>query len=135
MRNKKLVYPLTYDEIAERRAGSLRIMQKRRRRGYAFLGLSLLEGSFLAEEPERIFATLEQGEKLQIVRGEGGTPLNPALHILREDGTDVGTLPFADSVLPNALIGRGAAVTCFAEAKKLDSGLLCIAVSLWCEDY
>ena len=135
MRSKKLSYPLTYDEIAERRAGSLRIMQKRRRRGYALLGLSLLEGSFLAEEPERIFATLEQGEKLQIVRGEGGTPLNPALHILRADGADIGTLPFADSVLPNALISRGVEVFCVAEAKKLVGGIISIAVSVWCEDY
>lgn len=135
MKKKGLSYPLTYDEIAERRADSLRVMKKRRVRGCAFLGLSLPEGTFLAEEPERIFATLEQGEKLRAVRGEGGTPLNPAIHILRADGTDIGTLPFADSVLPNTLISRGVEISCFAEAKKLVGGIISIAVSVWCREY
>lgn len=135
MRKKGLSYPLNYDEISERRADSLRVMQKRRVRGCAFLGLSLPEGSFLAEEPERLFATLEQGERLRAVRGEGGTSLNPAIHILRADGTDIGTLPFADSVLPNTLIARGVELFCFAEAKKLVGGIISIAVSVWCREY
>ena len=133
MKKQGLTYPLTFDEIAEKQAAAALLFTSRRRHRGAFLGLCVLEGAFACDEPERVFATLGQGERLSLSRT--GKSNGGALRVLRSDGCEIGFLPFGDSLIPNALIDRGLAVYCFAEAKKLQAGLLNVAVSVYCEDY
>ena len=130
---KRLKYPIAYSDIEQNLEKTVKFFASKRIHKGVFLGLSVLDGSFVCDEPERIFATLQPGEKLALVPDDSTVKhSNPTLNAVR-DGTVIGSLPYADAVLPNELIRRGTEVFCYAEAKKLEIDLLHIAVSVYCE--
>lgn len=133
-RRKGVSYPLAYADVTYRLGDSIKLLASRRVRNGSFIGLTPLEGTFLEDEPERIFATLEIGERLSVTRDESTkNQANPVLSVNRADGTAIGTLPFTHSILPNALIDRGKTIFCLAEAKQLEGGLVSVAVSIYSE--
>ena len=124
---------MTY--IKNRREDAVRFFQKKRPRKETFIDLAILEGSFLCENDREIYKTLEIGEKLYIKRQEGSKHQLPPLTVFRENGDELGKLPFAQSILPNILAERSVSVWCYAEAKSFLSDILEIAVSVYCEKY
>ena len=128
-------YPFSFGLIASEPKLCAGYFTSRRWRGRSFIGLCELDGAALCEDPARVFAALEQGERLElsprIVKGKS----KPPLIVAGSGGGEVGYIPFAASLLPLALIVRGADVFCLVEAKTMQKGVPEIAVSLWCGKY
>lgn len=99
-----------------------------------FVGVCLLEGCFLCDSPGELYSELAFGERLALA--DKSKPLkNLPLEVIRADGTHLGNLPFADSILPNLMFARGINVYCYLEAKEFNGGMLAIAVSVYCDEY
>ena len=131
---KDPIYPFSWDMIVSRPALCVNYYEKHGRRKSVFIGVAPVDGAELCDDPDRVFATLCTGEKLSLVREESKRT-NAPLSIRRDDGTALGYLPYAASVLPNALIDRGLETWCVAEAKSFEKGVLELGVSIWCEKY
>ncbi len=135
MKNKKL-YPLTLDFIKNHPEESKEVFLKIRPHKGVFIGACELDGCFLCEAPHEIFDSLEVGEKLLLSLPAESKPNSAVpLEVKRDDGVELGSVPFQNSVLPCVLMSRGINVFCYLEAKELKSGLLSLAVSVYCEKY
>ena len=136
MKRSRITYPVTVADVRENLAECEKIFVKKRIHRGAFIGLSLLEGVFTADDPQKLFDSLVFGEKLLIKRDESfKKSKRPPLSALRSDGSEAGILPFSESLLPDKLISLGKEVYCFIEAKSFGAGIPDIAVSVYCEDY
>ncbi len=127
---KKSLYPITLKLLADRQSLVYDVFRSVQPHKGEFIGVCELEGSFLCDEPERLYDSLTFGEKMSVVVDE-----TDRLSVERIDGTQIGILPFADGLLPNMLLSRGINVFCYLEAKELDETMLTVAVSLYCDKY
>lgn len=129
-------YPITVSDVADYQESVLKVFRSKKRHNGAFVGVSLLEGSFMCENPESLYATLTLGEKLSLKR-DNETDLMHAstLNVFRENGEFVGSLPFSASIFPCKLLDLGIDVWCHFEASALSADGITVAVSIYCEEY
>ncbi len=130
---KKKNYPVSVSFVKEHYKELPAIFKKVRPHKEGFIGVCLLDGSFMCESPETLYSSLTVGEKLVIACDD--TEKVKPLEVKRSDGTVLGVLPFDASILPNMLISRGIDVFCYVEATDFTAGMLNIAVSIYCENY
>lgn len=135
MRKRSLLYPISFSQITDHPETLTDIFIKARPHKGAFIGVTELEGSFMCDSPEALFASLEIGEKLSLALDKSSKLSNPPLYVSRSDGTALGTLPYGEAIFPNKLISLGVSLWCHLEAKSLQGGLLSIAVSVYSEKY
>lgn len=95
-----------------------------------------LDGSFLTSDPGMVFDSLSFGEKLLLVSDSEKCEYdNCTLRVYRTDGTELGQLPFAGSLIPNALLRRGVKLDVYLECRSFSAGLLSLAVSVYSEKF
>ena len=133
---KSGLYPIAIKTIQERPNLLKTLFLKLRPHQGAFIGVCELQGCFLCESKGELYSSLEIGEQLCLAyeapgKKKGCSPIS----VKRKSGTVIGELPFSDSIVPNMLINRGIAVTCYLEAKEFNAGLLALGVSIYCENY
>lgn len=129
-------YPITVSAVTDYSKDIPKIFLSKKRHTGMFVGVSLLDGSFLCENPSCLFSSLAVGEKLSLKRENEIDKLHAStLVVSRQDGAFVGYLPLAASIFPCKLLDLGVAVWCYFEAATLESDLLTVAVSIYCEDY
>ena len=127
---RKSLYPITLEFLKENSPLVYKLFRKYSLHKGAFVGVCEIEGSFLCDEPKKLYNSLTVGEKLSVKLNE-----NDRLSVYRLDGTEIGLLPFLDSVIPKMLISRGIGVFCYFEAKDFEDEILRIAVSIYCDKY
>lgn len=127
---KKSLYPITMKLLADRKSLVYEIFRSVKPNKGVFIGVCKLEGSFLCDNPEHLYNTLTVGERLSVELDE-----TDRLAVKRTDGTNLGILPFMDSVLPKMILSRGINIFCYFEAKEFESDMLSIAVSIYCDEY
>ena len=128
-------YPLNFAYIYDYPDHATEVFKKVKPHKDTFIGLAVLEGCFLCENSQEIHETLQIGEKLGIKQGDGPKHSFPPLLVSRENGEEIGKIPYAHSIFPNVLLDRGISLWCYAEAKNYKSDILEIAVSIYCENY
>ncbi len=135
MIKKRKEYPLTFSYICDYPELALDVFKKEKPHKDTLIGLAVLEGCFLCDNPKEIYETLQIGEKLSVKKLEGLKQSLPPLVVSRENGEEIGKIPFSHGIFPNLLIERGINLWCYAEAKSFKSDILEIAVSIYCENY
>ena len=133
-RRTRTEYPLNFAFIKNRPTESKEIFLKKTIHKGVFIGLVVLEGTFPDGNGEEVFETLSIGEKLKIFFDKTQQTLTP-LEVRNESEITVGYLSFPMSVLLSSLIEREIECFCFLEAKDDESGVLNLAVSVYCEEY
>lgn len=134
MKKDNSLYPITVKMLNDHREQAHNTVKKYAQHLGAFIGVCELEGVFLCDSAGELFESLNFGERLSLVPKQSKS-LNPTLCAIRADGSEVGTLPFSDAILPNMLIRRSLDVFCHIEAKEFNGGMLAVAVSIYCESY
>ena len=130
---KRKNYPVSVSFVKDHYEKLPKIFKKVRPHKEVFIGVCLLDGSFMCDSPEELYSSLTLGEKLSVLCYD--TEKVEPLEVRRNNGTVLGTLPFNESVFPNMLISRGIDVFCYIEATDFTAGILEIAVSIYCERY
>ncbi|MBE6691985.1 MAG: hypothetical protein E7586_01460 [Ruminococcaceae bacterium] len=128
-------YPLDFSYIRDYPDRATKTFKKAKPYKDTFIGLAVLEGSFLCENSKEIYESLQIGEKLIVKQVDGPRHSFPPLMVYRENSEEIGKIPSAHSIFPNVLIDRGISLWCYAEAKSFESDILEIAVSINCENY
>ncbi len=132
----KKLYPIALSMVEERPKLVEEIFVKLAPHKGVYIGVCILDGSFMCDSPGELFSSLEQGEKLRIVyKDEFKNKNYRPLEVQREDGTYVGVIPLVNSIVPNIVLARGLKTWCHLEAKEFNAGMLSFAVSIYCEDY
>lgn len=129
-------YPITFKLLNDRKELVYNVFRKVKPHKGGFISVCKLDGSFLCEDCESLFATLAIGEQLFIVKREGqGKRTCQPLEVKRKNGEVIGSIPYTESVIPNLLISRGVNVTAYLEIKEYASDILNLAVSVYSEKY
>ena len=126
-------YPLSFADAERAAPAAISVFKRRRVHKGEFMGLSVLEGSFFADDPERIYVTLPVGEKLELA--VENRKKSVCLAVSHPAFGALGSVPPCNSVFPAYLMERGIGVSAYCEAKSLEAGVLRIAVSLYCDNY
>lgn len=131
MRRINSLYPVNVKLISDRKELVCDLLRKiRPHKDGAFIGVCLLEGSFLCDNVGELYESVSFGERLNVV-----ADAELRLSVENASGRSLGFIPFADSVLPKSLISRGIKVFCHLEAKEFNGGLISFGVSLYCDKY
>lgn len=131
----KITYPITVSQVRKYRTEVTNYFVNKRHRKCAFLGVSILDGSFFHESRAELMTSLELGEILSLARLNESKINASQLTVSRADGTCIGLLPYTDSIFPCKLLDLGIKVWCRFEAAEIENEILTIAVSIFCEDY
>lgn len=133
MKPDKSLYPITVSLLENHKLLTHELFAYYKFHKGTFIGLFLLQDVFPDSFVGELYESLSLNERLAIERTDGKE--NGVLAAKRGDGTVIGSLPRAESTLPNMLISRGLNLFCFVEAKQFNSGYPEIAVSLYSEEY
>jgi hypothetical protein len=134
MIRKKSLYPITVKQLQNDKNAVIDIFKRVCPHKAGFIGVCELKGCFSWENVGETFDSLAIGEVLMAVQSESAKSLQP-LNVIKYDGSVLGYLPYAESVLPNMLLKRGIRVRCYVEAKEFNGGLPSVAVSIYSDDY
>ena len=134
MMRKKSLYPITVKLVSDHKALVFDVFKTVCPHKGGFIGVCELDGCFSWEAPGETYDSLAIGEVLYAVREENARSFQP-LKAIRNDGSVLGYIPYADSILPNMLIKRGIKVICYVEAKEFNGGMPSVAVSVYSEEY
>ena len=134
MRNK-YSYPVTLSLITDHPDTAKKVFLDRPPHKGAFIDVTKLDGSFLADSVGELYSSLQIGEKLSLLPEEGPSKRLPALKAVRADGSFVGYLQYSAAILPNMLMDRGISVWCHVEATQFNGGILEVGVSVYCDKY
>ncbi len=134
MMRKKSLYPITVKLLSDHRELVFDLFKELRPHKGGFIGVCELQGCFSWETPGETYESLTFGEVLYAVRNASARSFQP-LSVIRNDGSVLGYIPYADSILPNLLIKRGINVLCYIEAKEFNGGMPSVAVSIYSENY
>ncbi len=131
----KITYPITVSQVRNNVAEVTEFFVNKKHHKCAFIGVSLLEGSFLCENVDKLMSSLAAGETLSLARINESKLCASQLTVSRDDGTCIGMLPFCASIFPCKLLDLGIKVWCCFEAAEIENDILTIAVSIFCEEY
>ncbi len=134
MIRRKSLYPITVKLLQDDKDGVIEVFKKVCPHKGGFIGVCELKGCFSWENVGETFDSLAIGEVLLAVQSESAKSLQP-LNVIKNDGSVLGYLPYAESVLPNMLLKRGIKVLCYVEAKEFNGGMPSVAVSIYSQDY
>lgn len=138
MKKMKPSFPLTVSMVSEHHKETVELFKRKPpRKRECFIGVCILDGTFLCDNPGELYSSLSIGERLELFyRKEQSekTQVMP-ISVVRADQTEVGVLPFEYSVIPSLLASRGVESYCYVEAKLFQGGLLSVAVSVYCDKY
>jgi len=129
-------YPINFKLLNDRKELVYSVFRKVKPHKGGFISVCKLDGSFLCDDCESLFASLEIGEPLSIVKRDGkGKRICQPLEVKRKNGEVIGSIPYTESVIPNLLISRGINVIAYLEIKEYASEILNLAVSVYSEKY
>lgn len=131
----KISYPITVSLLRQYPEEITKFFVNKKSRNGVFMGVSLLEGSFLCDEPAEMISSLKAGEILSLERINESKNHASQLSVSCFDGRCIGMLPYSASIFPCKLLDLGIKVWCCFEAAELENEMLTIAVSIYCEDY
>ena len=134
-RKNKFSYPIEIKKFKYDREKIRDIFIEQKPHKGTFITVAMLNGSFMCENAEEIFKTLEIGEKLLVSFDKDSKMLLPSILVHRSDDTFLGRIPRAFSMLPFTLLQRDVDVWCYVEAISFEDEYLEIAVSIYCENY
>jgi len=128
MKKPKYTYPVTVSMVLDHpdEVNNLFIKKKRHKDG-VFLGVCILEYDLDRQETEPITF----GERFSLSTENENLPLC----VFRENGENIGNLPYADSIFPKTLLRLGINVWCYAECVEYKIDIPTVAVSIYCDKY
>ncbi|MBQ3230040.1 MAG: hypothetical protein IJB49_03380 [Clostridia bacterium] len=138
MKRIKPTFPLTVSMVNDHPQEVSSLFRKKPpRKKENFIGVCILDGTFLCDDIGALYDSLSIGERLELVY-----PKEPSVNMrvmpitaVRSDGTEIGMIPFEHSVLPCILASRGVISYCYIEAKRFQGGFASVAVSVYCDKY
>lgn len=138
MKRLKPSFPLTVSMVSEHHEETVELFRRKPpRKRECFIGVCILDGTFLCDDADKLYSSLSVGERLELsYRKEQSerTPIMP-ISAVRADMSEIGALPFEYSIIPSMLASRGIRSYCYVEAKSQSGGLVSVAVSVYCEKY
>lgn len=129
-------YPINFKLLDDRKELVYNVFRAVEPHKGGFISVCRLDGSFLCDDCESLFASLRTGEPLSVVMCDNkGKHICRPLEVKRKNGEVIGTLPYTESIIPNLLAARGINVTAYLEIKEFSSDILNLAVSVYSEKY
>ena len=134
MIRKKSLYPITIKLLNDHKELVYEVFKAVCPHKGGFIGVCELQGCISWENIGETFDSLKIGEVLYAVRNASSKSVQP-LSVIRNDGSLLGYIPYADSILPNLLKKRDINILCYVEAKEFNGGMPSVAVSIYSENY